>query len=246
MNGLAQPAMAVMATGAGAPPITGVAFDSLVARTLATGLDLFKTVGVAPSTWIMLGVVPLYFGISLLAICAAYLVWLLPHVILQLLVAIGPIACATLAFPVTRSIFHGWARTCLSMVMLQLLLFCLLTVILGADDAVTQQVMGMATNGIDSAINPQGGLLGAAFGAAAVNLLLGFAAISLPAVAAAITGGAYVSGMGVAGAAGSGASGAAERAAARAVAGGSAPQAAASPPRAPILPPGPAIWSSRP
>ena len=200
----------------------------------------------------MLGVVPLYFGISLLAICAAYLVWLLPHVILQLLVAIGPIACVTLAFPVTRSIFHGWARTCLSMVLLQLLLFALLTIVLAANTAVTDQVMTMAAAGVDAGSSQIAQLINATFGAAAVNLLLGFAAISLPAVSAAITGGAYVSGMGVAGAAGSGASGAAERAAARAVAGGSAPPAAgsaaaaASPPRAPILPPGPAIWSSRP
>jgi hypothetical protein len=244
-----------MANGGGGAPITGNAFDSVVAKTVATGVALFRTVGMSPSSWVMLGVVPLYFGISLFAICAAFLVWLLPHVILGVLVAIGPIACATLAFPVTRSIFHGWMRTCASMVLLQLLLFCVLTIILAADNAVTQLVMGLATEGIDSAVNPQGGMVGAAFGAAAVNLLLGLAAVSLPAVAAAITGGAYVSVMSVAGAAGSAASGAAERVAARGAAGTVPPAeggagAGASgvgspPPTIPILPPGPGIWSSR-
>jgi hypothetical protein len=191
MTGLTRSLAQAIAAGVDAPAVDGHAFDALAAKAFATGGTLLLNVGWSPLSWILAIVVLLFWTAALIGITVCFIAFLVPHVMLYLLIAIGPVCCALAAFPVFRQWFWSWLRVCLGMVLLQFMVVAALGLLLAGEDVFVRSILAANQDATGSTAGNVAEQALSLFLGSAVYLIGAYVAVQLPSLAQAISGGAY-------------------------------------------------------
>jgi type IV secretion system protein VirB6 len=102
------------------------------------------------STWGDIGLhllVALYWVVSGAVVAAAFGAWLFAYIAIVLLVGIGPVFVAFLAFPATYGMFSRWIGSLLGAVLLQAFIVALLVLVTGAEASIIGQVASAGQDG---------------------------------------------------------------------------------------------------
>lgn len=102
------------------------------------------------SSWGDIGLhllVALYWVVSGAVVAVAFGAWLFAYVAIVLLVGIGPLFVAFLAFPATHGMFSRWMGSLLGAVLLQAFIVALLVLVTGAEAAIIGQVASVGQDG---------------------------------------------------------------------------------------------------
>lgn len=91
--------------------------------------------------------VALYWVVSGIVIAVAFGAWLFAYIAIVLLVGIGPIFVAFLAFPATHGMFSRWIGSLLGAVLLQAFIVALLVLVTSAEAAIIGQVAAAGQDG---------------------------------------------------------------------------------------------------
>ena len=138
---------AAMTGAVGGQPITGVAFDRVWNQAFVAGLAVFRNLPWSSAAIGLAMVVVFYWFIALLAIAAAYLVWLSSFVLLALLVGIGPLFLPLALFPAFRSMALGWLSTVMANIVLQVLSVALLVIVMTAQTTILTSIAASVNSG---------------------------------------------------------------------------------------------------
>lgn len=102
------------------------------------------------SSWGDIGLhllVSLYWVVSGAVVAVAFGAWLFAYVAIVLLVGIGPVFVAFLAFPATHGMFSRWLGSLLGAVFLQAFIVALLVLVAGAEASIIGQVASAGQDG---------------------------------------------------------------------------------------------------
>jgi type IV secretion system protein VirB6 len=154
-----------IAGGTGAPVINAAAFDHLWTTAWAAGEVVEKAIPWYSFKGIFLSMVVIgYWGVSILAIGFAFLVYLGSHVLGELLIALGPIFVCCLLTPYTTKIFDAFVGALTSVVLLQLFVVALLGLAIVTVSHLLQTLAGVGVgvggnlmSGVDAVL--EGGFL---------------------------------------------------------------------------------------
>jgi type IV secretion system protein VirB6 len=206
------------AVGSGGLPPGGAVFDNIWNDTWKAGEMAIDALPYSLKSIGLVVIIGICMVFSIAAIGLAFLMMLGSHVMLALVVAVGPLFVAAAAFPVSRGYFRSWLNAALGAVTAQVLVLALLGIMLVSQKATIATLLngGQVAN--------IGSQIGALLGLAALLFLCGILAMQIPSLAAQLTGGVSQSfAPFLAGAAGAAA--AAGRGASKLFGGGSAPAA---------------------
>jgi len=133
----------------GGSTLSGNAFDNIWNRAWTAGLIVYKNL-----PWSLKGIalqfsVVAFWIIAIMAIGIGFMVYLGCHVILALVVALGPLFVCCFLFPTSRRFFDGWISTMVSLVLTQVLSITLLVLLTNTENAtITQISAGSGSNEI--------------------------------------------------------------------------------------------------
>jgi type IV secretion system protein VirB6 len=136
----------------------GAEFDVVLNAAIKAGLTVYdkipdysvKTIGLCIA-------VVIYWGIALGAIGISFAVYLASTLLLQLLLAVGPLFVALFAFPQAAKFGAGWVAGLVSVIVTQILAVAILVMFMAAETATVQRVTaagvaGMAGNFVNGII----------------------------------------------------------------------------------------------
>ena len=124
----------------GSTTIGANSFDVIWNKAFGSGLQVWRTLGTFD---IGESIVVVVFWAAAIAAClAAFLIWFLSHVILGLFVAVGPLLIGLVLFPATRAVFERWIGAMLSCVLLQVFTVIMVTITLGVEAQIVEQIHG--------------------------------------------------------------------------------------------------------
>ena len=133
----------------GGSTLSGNEFDNIWNRAWTAGLIVYKNL-----PWSLKGIalqflVVAFWIIAIMAIGIGFMVYLGCHVILALVVALGPLFVCCFLFPTSRRFFDGWISTMVSLVLTQVLSITLLVLLTNTENAtITQISAGSGSNEI--------------------------------------------------------------------------------------------------
>lgn len=130
----------------GSVQIGAAAFDNIWNSAYMAG----SAVEAHLSSWGDIGLhllVALYWVVSGAVVAVAFGAWLFAYVAIVLLVGIGPVFVAFLAFPATHGMFSRWMGSVLGAVLLQAFIVALLVLVTGAEAAIIGQVATVGQDG---------------------------------------------------------------------------------------------------
>jgi len=131
-------------TGAtGAPQLAPAAFDHVWGAAWASGLEVYKNLPSWSLKGVALGIlVGLYFIGAMLAISVAFLIFVASHILLGLVIAVGPLFVALFLFERTQRFFNGWIGTVLSLIMLQVFVVGILGLLINVETQIVKEIAG--------------------------------------------------------------------------------------------------------
>ncbi len=172
--------------GGGGPVNGGAQFDAIWNKSFTGGLSVYNNLpGLSLKGALLTIPVFMFWVAALFFIGVGFLTFLASHVLMALVVAVGPVFVACLLFPASRSFFSGWLSTAVSTLVAQLLIVALVTLMITIENNELGR-LAAAPAGVNE-IGQIGSLLG-------VVALLGIGALlarQIPSVAVGIAGGAY-------------------------------------------------------
>lgn len=180
LNGLPNDLMGAV-TGGGAA-VNAAAFDHIWNLAFIGGATVYESLpGLSFSSVGLEILIGLYWLVAIISIAFCFLVWMVSHIVLGLLVAIGPIFVATYLFAATKSLGERWVSTALGMIALQFLIVSLLVILIPVEN---QMMAGIKAADVNPVAQIQILLAAVVFFAIALGVV-----IQLPGVALALTGG---------------------------------------------------------
>ena len=193
-HGLPDELSASITGATGAAAVGAGAFDSLWGNAFALGMRVYADIPFwSPSGLALAIAVIAYLLISILAIGVGFLIWLIALVMLDLLVAVGPIFVFIVIFPFFASIFHRWISAMLSMVTLKVLVVALLAITITAENQIMDQLKTSQASAVGLAVNGSHEMqeIGMLLGSAMIFVIISALAYQLPHVAQALVGGVH-------------------------------------------------------
>lgn len=138
-NGVSQ----ALAGATGGQQVTANAFDQLWNAAWASGEEVYKNI---PS-WSFKGMgmmllVGLYWVAAAVAVGVAFLIYIASHIMLGLLVSVGPFFVALFMWDWSRKFFEGWIATCLAVVVTQIFVVGLLALLIGVENEIVREIAG--------------------------------------------------------------------------------------------------------
>lgn len=125
------------AVSGGAP--SGTAFDAVWNKAFVGGLAVYNTL--AHTEIALQGLVVLYWIAALVAIGGGFVLWVAAKVFLYLLLGLGPLFVAMLAFPLTQNWFQGWLNAIITSVVGQVLVVALLVILTSAENELIGRIV---------------------------------------------------------------------------------------------------------
>lgn len=124
----------------GGNTLNGGAFDDIWNRAWTAGLVVYKNL-----PWSLKGIalqllVVAFWLIAIMAIGIGFMIYLGCHVILALVVALGPLFVCCALFPASRRFFDGWISAMVSLVLTQVLTITLLVLLTTTENATITQI----------------------------------------------------------------------------------------------------------
>jgi type IV secretion system protein VirB6 len=176
----------------------GAEFDTVLNAAIKAGLVIydqipdysFKTPGLCIA-------IVVYWGIALGAIGISFAVYLASTLLLQLLLAVGPLFVALFAFPQSAKFAAGWVAALVSVIVTQILAVAILIMFMAAETATVQRVTAAGAAGM--AGNFMNGIIALGEGAL-LMVLIAMLVKQAPSLAQGIAGGVYQNVAGIVGA----------------------------------------------
>ena len=126
-----------------------------------------------------------FWAVALAAVAIGFLMFLASHVLMALLIIVGPIFVACALFEASRQYFVGWLSTCVSTVVSQVLVVALMSLMIKIETNELSRISPASTGANEV------GQIGALLGVAALLGICAWLARQIPNVAVGIAGGAY-------------------------------------------------------
>ena len=166
----------------------GVAFDNVWNAAAKAGIAVWESIPSYSIKGAMLFLlVGVYFIATLCFIGAGFLVYLASTVLLQLLLAVGPLFVALFAFPQTHKFAAGWVAAVVSTLLTQILAVAILVMFTAAEQATVARIAAPGPGGVGNFIDPLFTLL-----EASVLLYIIYKLVhQAPTIAASVSGGVY-------------------------------------------------------
>jgi type IV secretion system protein VirB6 len=171
-----------IATAIGGGEFGANSFDDLSGRAWAGGLRVWQHLD-----WRDIGMqflVVVFWLVSAISIAAGFGIWLASHLILSLLIAIGPLFIVLFLFPPFRGYCERWIGAVLSMITLQVLIAALLTLMIESE----RTLLGTLAQADGASPLPGARML---ISAAILFIICAMILRELPGVAVAIAGGVH-------------------------------------------------------
>jgi type IV secretion system protein VirB6 len=125
---------------AGTHSVTGGAFDTVWNKAWTAGLVVYKNLPWSIKGMALEFLVVLYWLVAIATIGVGFLIFLSAHVMLVLVIAIGPLCICCFLFPSSRRFFDGWIGTSVALVLTQILSIVLLSLLIDTENATIAQI----------------------------------------------------------------------------------------------------------
>jgi type IV secretion system protein VirB6 len=125
---------------AGTHSITGGAFDTVWNKAWTAGLVVYKNLPWSIKGMALEFLVVLYWLVAIATIGVGFLIFLSAHVMLVLVIAVGPLCICCFLFPSSRRFFDGWIGTSVALVLTQILSIVLLSLLIDTENATIAQI----------------------------------------------------------------------------------------------------------
>jgi type IV secretion system protein VirB6 len=125
---------------AGTHMVTGGAFDSVWNKAWMAGLVVYKNLPWSIKGMALDLLVVLYWFVAITTIGIGFLIFLSSHVMLALVIAVGPLFVCCFMFPSSRRFFDGWVGTSVALVLTQILSITLLSLLTDTENATIAQI----------------------------------------------------------------------------------------------------------
>jgi type IV secretion system protein VirB6 len=125
---------------AGTHSVTGGAFDTVWNKAWTAGLVVYKNLPWSIKGMALEFLVVLYWLVAIATIGVGFLIFLSAHVMLVLVIAVGPLCISCFLFPSSRRFFDGWIGTSVALVLTQILSIVLLSLLIDTEDATIAQI----------------------------------------------------------------------------------------------------------
>ena len=164
----------------------GSQFDDVWNQAYTSGLMVYKNLPSLSFKGALLSLLVFAFwAVALAAVAIGFLMFLASHVLMALLIIVGPIFVACALFEASRQYFVGWLSTCISTVVSQVLVVALMSLMIRIETSELSRLSPASTGANEV------GQIGALLGVAALLGICAWLARQIPSVAVGIAGGAY-------------------------------------------------------
>jgi len=185
--------------GGGGPITGGAQFDDVWNAAWKAGLVVYKNL----PEWSMKGAflalaVIAFWGLAFVAVGVGFLMFMGAHVLMALLMVIGPVFIACALFPASRRFFSGWIATTTGVLVTQVLVIALMSLMIQVQKSELIKLQA-APAGSDIM-----GQIGSLIGLAGLLFICAGLAKQIPGLAVGLSGGAYHNFNGLIGAAANG------------------------------------------
>jgi type IV secretory pathway VirB6-like protein len=193
-HGLPDELSAAITGASGAAAVGAGVFDVLWGNAWALGMKVYADIPFWSPSGLGLSIaVMAYLLISILAIGVGFLIWLIALVMLDLLIAAGPVFVFVVIFPFFASIFHRWISALLSMVVLKVLVVTLLAITITGENQIMDTLKTSQAAAVGIAVNGSHEMqeLGMLFGSMMIFVIVAALASQLPHMSQALVGGVH-------------------------------------------------------